>query len=122
MDARTATKLLAVGRAIVGGVYIAAPKTALPAWIGDAGSRPSTHVISAAFGARDAALGLGTLAALRSRRGVRPWIAAAALADAADLIATLRGRDYLPAPAVAGVTVMAGSALVAAAWGLAELD
>jgi hypothetical protein len=122
MDARTATKLLATGRAIVGGVYMAAPGAALPAWIGDAGSRPSTHVVSAAFGARDTALGLGTLAALRSGRGVRPWVAAGALADAADLIATLRARDHLPVPAVAGVTVMAGSALVAAAWALAELD
>jgi hypothetical protein len=121
LDARTAIKLLAAGRVLIGGAYVAAPGRAMPAWVGAVGSRPSTHVLGAAFGSRDAAVGLGTLAALRSGRGVRPWILAGVAGDAADLAATLKARDHLPGQAVAGVVLMAGSALVVAGWGLAEL-
>jgi hypothetical protein len=74
--------------------------------------------MTTAMGARDVAIGLGELRALASRRpgAATPWLTAAALADAADLTATLRARDELPALGVAGVTVLATGAIALAAW------
>ena len=53
----------------------------------------------------------------------RTWIGAdgsresvGVLADAADLVATLRARDSLPAPRVLGVALIAGGSVAIGAW------
>jgi hypothetical protein len=122
MDARASLKVLAVGRVLLGGAYVGAPGLANPPWIGSDGKRPSTHVLGAAFGSRDAAIGLGTLAALRGGRDVRAWVLAGLVGDAADLVATLRAREHLPARAVAAVALMATGAIVTGARALGEID
>ena len=121
MDAHRLVTLLGIGRVAVGAAYALAPQRALPLWIGRDGGRPGPQVVSAAFGSRDVALGLGTLQGLREGR-VRPGLLGGLLSDGADLVATLRARDRLPAPAVAGVVVMAGAAIAAQALAAAELD
>ena len=44
------------------------------------------------------------------------------LADAADLVATLRARDSLPALAVPAVVALAGGSLVLGAWLQSAVD
>ena len=44
------------------------------------------------------------------------------LADAADLVATLRGRGSLPPAAVPVVAALAGGSVVLGAWLQRELD
>jgi hypothetical protein len=67
------------------------------------------------LGARDLALGGGTLAAL-SGGGARPWLVASAGADLGDLLATLRHAGDLPASSVASLVAIAGGAAAAGAW------
>jgi hypothetical protein len=122
MDARTVARLQAVTRAGLGAALLAAPRLTGAAWIGRTGLRPSVRVVIAGLGARDVGLGLGTSWALTQGAGVRPWIAAGALADATDAIATIRHRSHLPTVAVAGITLMAGGSAALGLWLQRELD
>jgi hypothetical protein len=111
MDLRTLAFSHASGRIAAGTALALAPRTVGRAWVGRAGSAPGARVITTAMGARDAALGLGLAAALRSGREPGSWLRAAVLADMADLVATLRARDAIPAVSLVGVAAMAaGSA------------
>ena len=58
-------------------------------WPDDAASGPIALGLARGLGARDAALGLGILAAVLRRESSRGWLLAAAGADAADLVLTL---------------------------------
>ena len=58
-------------------------------WPDDAASGPIAPGLARGLGARDAALGLGILAAVLRRESSRGWLLAAAGADAADLVLTL---------------------------------
>jgi hypothetical protein len=122
MDARTIGYLHAIGRIAVGAAYAAAPGPAARAWIGADGWRPGVGVLAIAFGARDAGLGFGVLRSVQQGYGARPWVRAGVLADAADLVATLRARHDLPASAVAGVTLVAAGSIAVGAWLARELD
>ena len=73
--------------------------TTVPArpWVGrDEAARPSVRLFARTLGARDLALGLGALLALRSGGDVRGWIEAGGLADAGDTVATLANFADLP--------------------------
>jgi hypothetical protein len=111
MDPRTLALSHATGRIAAGAALAFAPATVGRAWIGRPGAAPGARVITTAMGARDAAIGLGLAAALRSGREPADWVRAAVLADAVDLIATLRARREVPALSLVGVVAMAaGSA------------
>jgi hypothetical protein len=111
MDPRTLAFSHAFGRLVAGAALALAPGTVGRAWVGRVGAARGAQVITTAMGARDAALAMGLAAALRSGREPRDWIRAAVLADTADLVATLRARDEIPALSVAGVAaIAAGSA------------
>jgi hypothetical protein len=118
MDPRSLARRHAFGRIAIGGALAVAPGLAARGWIGPAAASAGTRVMTTAMGARDLAIGLGELRALDGRRpgAAAPWIMAAALADAADLTATLRVRDELPKLGVAGVTILATGAIALAAW------
>ena len=118
MDPRSLARRHAIGRIAIGGALAVAPSLAARGWIGPAAASAGTRVMTTAMGARDVAIGLGELRALDARRpgAAAPWIMAAALADAADLTATLRVRDELPKLGVAGVTILATGAIALAAW------
>ena len=111
----------AVGRAVIGAALAVAPEFASRGWIGRDASRPGTQVVTTAMGARDLAIALGVAGALRSGRGVRPWLLAGALADTADLVATVRARGAIPAPAVVGVGVLAAGSAALGFWLAAAL-
>lgn len=116
MDARTLALPIAVGRVAIGAALMAAPGRAAAAWIGPRqGRRPETRLLATAVGARDLAVGLGGVAALRAGTGARAWMLAGALADATDLAATLRHRDAISRSTLLGVAALAGSAAAAGA-------
>jgi hypothetical protein len=122
MDARMLARAQALGRVALGGGLAVAPATVAGAWVGAPVDRPGGRVLAVAMGARDVGIGLGMLSAVRRRRGARPWVRAAMLADAADLVATLRARDQLPPLAVPAVAAMAAGSVALGAWLQLALD
>jgi hypothetical protein len=64
--------------------------------VGADAARPSTKTLARALGARDVALGLGTLLAQRHGAPARGWLEASALADTGDVAATLIGWRSSP--------------------------
>jgi peptide-methionine (R)-S-oxide reductase len=66
-------------------------------------------VFARMLGARDIALGLGTVIALDRGKPVRGWLEAAALADAADSIASMLGREKLSPIAFKASAVLAAA-------------
>ena len=106
---RASSAHLAWGRAGAGTVMLARP-TALPRLLGtDSATAARTGWAVQMLGAREVALGLGTVVALRrdDARSSRTWLAAGVLCDAVDALvvgaATARGR----VPAGAGLAVVA---------------
>jgi hypothetical protein len=97
---------IALGRVAFGVVLTAAPDRIAPLWVGESG--PAARLLMTALGARDLALGLGAVAALRRGSGARGWMLGGVAADLADLAATLRWRAAVPPRAAAAVTVLAG--------------
>jgi hypothetical protein len=113
---------LSAGRIALGAALIAKPELVMAKWLGRDGERPAIAVLGRGFGARDAVLGAGTLAAMRAGQGLKPWVYAGLAADATDLIATHLGRHQLPKASAALIYALAGGALVAGAANLASGD
>jgi hypothetical protein len=122
MDARSITRLLALGRLALGVGLLAAPGRVAGRWVGEVADRPEGQVLIAGLAARDAALGLGALRALANGHGAPDWIRAGMIADAADLVAVLRARDSLPPLATPAVVALAGGSVVVGAWLQAAVD
>lgn len=111
MDARLLTRLLACGRIGIGLALFAAPRTAARLWLGHEIS-PGAGILARGLGARDLAIGVGTLVTLDGDGDVEPWMDAAAAADTADAAAALLTRQDVDGKVVAGTAVVAlGSAL-----------
>jgi hypothetical protein len=111
---------LSAGRIAIGAAMLAKPPLATSGWVGRVANRPGGHVLARALGARDAALGALTLAALRSGQPVRPLVLAALVCDGTDLIATHAARDSLPRGAVPLIYALAGGALLVGAANLTD--
>jgi hypothetical protein len=85
-----ARALVGGGRFFFGASFLLTPSPILRIWWpDDAASGPIAPGLARGLGARDAALGLGILAAVLRRESSRGWLLAAAGADAADLVLTL---------------------------------
>ena len=119
--------LISLSRFVFGVALIAQPKI-LEGWIGKPARLPGAQLLARAVGARDLALGLGGLQAVKRDDGsARPWLAAAAICDAVDFGATAAAGRGIPRDARNGVLGVAGvfavlSALVAAGTGRARID
>jgi hypothetical protein len=122
MTARTLARLQAYGRVALGGGLVLAPGLVAGGWVGGVADKRDGQALAIGLGARDVALALGTLAALSSRRGASRWLRAGILADAADLVATLRARDALPPLAVPAVAAIAGGSVLLGAYLQSALD
>ena len=106
---------LAAMRAGLGVTALAAPTLASRPWIGEDAARAGTRLFGRAMGGRDLALGAGALLAARSGLPVRGWVAAGALADLSDTVATATSYRHLPRrsrPLVLAVTLGATVAAV----------
>jgi hypothetical protein len=122
MTARSLAGLQAIGRLALGGGMAVAPGVFAGAWVGGAADKREGRVLSVGLGARDVAIALGTLQALQGRRGAAAWLRAGLIADAADLVATLRARDDLPPLAVPAVAAIAAGSVVLGAYLQSTLD
>jgi len=121
MHARTIARGLALGRIAIGAAIVAAPTRFTRGWIGDVAAQPGAQAISVALGARDVAVGAGSLLALERGRDARTWFAVSLACDAADGIATFSRRGALPPAGALGVTALATGAAVAGLWLLKDL-
>lgn len=83
-------------RIAIGSVALAAPGFAMKVWLGVEPRSGAVKAMGLAIGARDLALGAGTLAALGSNAGAKVWLWGGVLADAADAVATLRAFSSNP--------------------------
>jgi len=91
---------VAAGRVALGLTALAWPAVPARPWVGASADDLAARVFGRALGARDVALGLGALAALRRPDGepgsAASWVAAGALSDALDVAASLASWDDLP--------------------------
>ena len=111
---------VAAGRVAVGLTALAWPAGPARVWAGAAGNDLATRVFGRATGARDLALGLGALAALRRQESdtgsASRWVAARVLSDALDVAVTLRSWHELPVRGRGlGAASSGGAALVGVA-------
>lgn len=114
LSTRTQIAGLALGRLALGVALVAAPRAAVGAgWVGAEAERPVTATLLRAVGARDMAVALATLAALRNGSPLKPLLVGASLADGTDLVATLLAGKAVPTQGRVGVGALAGGALVA---------
>jgi hypothetical protein len=116
MNAALSARLVATGRIGFGLALIVSPGRMTAIWLGGDAGRASTRIVTRGLGARDLALGAGALAAHESE--LRPWVAAAIVADTADLVATVAAGDSLPllGRVLVGAVASGGAALGAIAW------
>ena len=119
MKAATAGRLMGGLRAGLGTAHVIAPAPVSVPLVGGDARRPGAQVFIAAFGIRDALLGLGTASA-HSDQDLRRWLLTAAVIDMMDTVAALRHFRGLPerqrwaalmAPAIPAVL---GAVLIAA--------
>ena len=111
---RTFTALFALARLAAGAALVASPTRVASPWVGRDAERPSARILIRALGARDAALGGGTLLALDDSLGGQRWIAAAVLCDLADVAATaVAPGDALPRNARLGTVALGGASALA---------
>jgi hypothetical protein len=124
MNVRSAARGLALNRLAFGLNYVVRPDAVGQSWIGAAAARRAgTQVLARGLGARDVALGAGALAALH--RGdddaARRWMAAHAVADGVDLVATVVARDGLPPRQAVLATLVAAASTAVGAWSAVAL-
>lgn len=116
MDRQTARQLaasLAWGRVGLGVVAMLAPSIPLRPWVGrEVAWRPRAKLLARSLGARDVALGLGVVVALRHDSPVRGWVEGGGLADAGDVLGTLLAFGTLPRFGRWAVLASAGGAAV----------
>lgn len=89
-------RLLGWTRVSFGAITFLAPSWAAKVWTGEDIVGTTAVMGLRSLGAREAALGLGLLIALKRGGPVRGWLEAGAWADAADGVNTLMARRALP--------------------------
>jgi hypothetical protein len=113
MDDATMALVLARGRIALGAFAVISPRRATQMFFGREAAAGVEPQLTRMVGARDLALGLGTVIALDKGAPVRGWLEASALADTGDFLAALLGRKQMGQRAFLG-TLAVTSASVAA--------
>jgi hypothetical protein len=116
---RQGATAVAAGRVALGVTALIWPSVPARPWVGAAADGVAARVFGRALGARDLALGLGALAALQGpgAGSARAWVAAGALSDALDVVASVSSWDELPRFTRWLVAASAGGAALAGAAG-----
>lgn len=123
LSRRVGPAQVAAGRTGAGAVMVVRPR-ALPSLLGvDSATSARMSWVTQMLGAREIALGVGTLMALRSGNdsSARTWIAAGVLCDAVDALVVGAGLAQRRLPAAAGASTLA-VAVGAATCGLRDLQ
>jgi hypothetical protein len=122
---RQGATAVAAGRVALGVTALAWPSVPARPWVGTAADGVAARVFGRALGARDLALGLGALAALQGPGAepgsARAWVAAGALSDALDVVASVSSWRELPRVTRWLVAASAGGAALAGAAGTLAL-
>ena len=88
---------MAWGRIAIGITALVAPSVPLRPWVGrDFAWQPRAKLLARSLGARDLALGIGVILALRHDGPVRGWVEGSGVADAGDCLSTLLAFGKLP--------------------------
>ncbi len=116
MDGRTIATILAAGRVAIGTAAFVAPGLVGRQWLGEVADEAGTKIALRGLGVRDAAIGIGLLAAGDDRERTRNWLEAGIISDAGDFLATSMGRGAGTRAAAAGVMAVAGGATIAGLW------
>lgn len=118
---------VAAGRAALGLAALAWPQIPARPWVGNAADGVAGQVFGRALGARDLALGLGALNAMRRPQlaadpaPARAWVVAGAFSDALDVAASLAEWRRLPRAGRWLVALSAGGAALTGAAGAAAV-
>lgn len=112
-EARRYAGWLASARVALGVTAMVAPTLPATPWVGAHARLPAVKLLARALGARDLALGLGLVLALRHDGPVRGWVEGGGLADAGDALTTL--LSFRSLPRAGRWAVLAASAGAAAA-------
>lgn len=119
--ARRGAVAVAAGRVAIGLTALAWPSVPSRPWVGAGADDLVARVFGRALGARDVALGLGALAALRRKVGepgsAGAWVAAGAVSDSLDVVATVSSWRELPRVGRWLVVLSAGVASLVGAAG-----
>jgi hypothetical protein len=107
---RRAASLLAAGRAALGVAVLVAPEAVTSRWLGAHASHPAVRYLARSLGARDLALGILALRTLDDPDIAPQVLAACALADSVDALATVAVRSQLPPAGAIGTVAVAGAA------------
>jgi hypothetical protein len=121
VDATLAARALATARIALGLGLFLAPRRLTRIWLGDEADGRFVPAVVRGVGARDVALGVGTLVALGGNEPTREadrWLEAAIVGDLGDAVGTLLtgrlDRDRAVIVAIAGGAAVAGA--VTRAW------
>ena len=110
IDAKELAQILSLGRIVLGAAAVIAPNRFGRAMTGENSDGVISTFATRGLGARDMALGLGTLRALDGEGPVRPWLEAQALADASDTVSYLGAfKDMPPLRRLLGLATAAGA-------------
>lgn len=103
--------LFQLGRIVIGAAFVAAPAKAGDGWVGEAAIADG-GVMARAFGGRDIALGIATIAAARDRKLLSTLLAVGVMVDVIDCAATVAAGDRIPRQGrVASAALAAGAAI-----------
>lgn len=119
MDHRQSLRFIAAGRLAIGVAALVAPRRFAGAWLGPEAASGVVSLLARAFGAREVAVGAGTLWALDAGQPVRPWVTAGIVCDGLDAAASVMATRHLRASRALLNAAVATTATVA---GLAALD
>ncbi len=93
MENRRVIALLSIARVGVGTALVLAPRRMGRNWVGAVADDPRAALVIRGFGARDLALGLGTLRAMQRDEPLTGWVQMAAFGDACDAVAGIAGAS-----------------------------
>jgi len=122
VDHRQLLRTIAAGRVVVGVALVVIPGTSAGTWIGPVAKDPAVKVMTRAMGARDLAIGMGTLQALRDGTPAKAWSLAGAASDLVDATATLLAIRHLGLRRALPLLAVATSAGIASYVASEHLD
>ena len=122
MSPRSAAAAVLAFRVAYGAALLIAPASVTKRWLGPSVNTAPTQVPLQALGAREIVLHGAALLALRAGAPLRPFLAASAVGDVSDVLATTARRGGLPQHAAPASAVVAGGSALLSLAVAASLD
>ncbi len=109
-DPRAVARGLAWTRCGLGALAMMAPRRAARGWTGDDSDDPQAAMAMRGLGARDVAIGTGTLFALSHGAPARGWVEAGMLSDASDAVTSFIAMPRISRPRALLATLVSAAA------------